>query len=232
MIERRPYNQLGAGHYGWLNTHYHFSFSEYYDPARLHWGKLRVWNDDNIAPKSGFPTHPHADMEIITYVYQGAISHEDSMGNKGRTEAGDVQIMSAGQGVTHSEYNLEAETTLLFQIWLLPDRHGSQATWGSKVFPKAQREGQFSILASGYEKDSQALKIQTSGRVLAVSLLAGQTLSQPLQADRYYYLVAAKGRYTVNGQQIEAHDGVAIKQETRLTLNALEECEIVMVETE
>ncbi len=129
MIEIRPYSTLGAANHGWLNAHHHFSFAEYHDPARMNWGRLRVWNDDVIAPQSGFPTHPHRDMEIITYVRKGAITHEDSLGNRGRTVAGDVQVMSAGTGIAHSEYNLEDESTEIFQIWIYPDRSGLPPTW-------------------------------------------------------------------------------------------------------
>ena len=124
MIELRPFTTLGAANHGWLDAHHHFSFAEYHEPARMGWGALRVWNDDTIAPGTGFPTHPHRDMEIVTYVRTGAITHRDSLGNEGRTEAGDVQVMSAGTGIRHSEYNLEDVDTTLFQIWIMPDRDG------------------------------------------------------------------------------------------------------------
>ncbi|HAL06071.1 MAG TPA: hypothetical protein DCP26_01770, partial [Brevundimonas sp.] len=120
MIDVRPFNTLGGANHGWLNAKHHFSFANHYDPKRMGWGRLRVWNDDEIAAQSGFPPHPHADMEIITYVRQGAITHEDSLGNRGRTVAGDVQVMSAGSGIVHSEYNLEDEETRIFQIWIHP----------------------------------------------------------------------------------------------------------------
>ncbi|HKS90185.1 MAG TPA: pirin family protein, partial [Stellaceae bacterium] len=115
MIELRPFSRLGGEKLDWLDTRHHFSFAHYHDPARMNWGALRVWNDDAIAAGTGFPPHPHADMEIITYVRDGAISHEDSLGNKGRTVAGDVQVMSAGTGIRHAEYNREDETTRIFQ---------------------------------------------------------------------------------------------------------------------
>ena len=127
-----------------------FSFANYFDPKRVEWGALRVWNDDEIAPNTGFPPHPHADMEIITYVREGAITHQDSMGNKGRTEAGDVQVMSAGSGIRHSEYNLESEPTRIFQIWIHPTKTGGQPAWGAKPFPKADRSSRFVTLASGF----------------------------------------------------------------------------------
>ena len=128
MIERRPFENLGGARYDWLKTKHHFSFADYFDPQRMGWGALRVWNDDEIATGTGFPPHPHADMEIITYVRQGAITHQDSLGNKGRTEAGDVQVMSAGTGIRHSEHNFEPETTTLFQIWIQPSFSQSYRT--------------------------------------------------------------------------------------------------------
>ena len=149
MIERRAFNTLGAANHGWLDARHHFSFAGYNDPSRVHWGALRVWNDDIIAPKSGFPPHPHADMEIITFVREGAITHEDSLGNKGRTTAGDVQVMSAGTGVRHSEYNLEDEATKIFQIWIIPTERGGPPSWGARPFPKADRSRRFVTLASG-----------------------------------------------------------------------------------
>ena len=146
---------MGGANHGWLKAKHHFSFANYYDPTRMGWGALRVWNDDEIAAKSGFPPHPHADMEIITYVREGAITHQDSMGNTGRTEAGDVQVMSAGSGVRHSEYNLEDATTRIFQIWIEPTEHGGKPSWGAKPFPKADRSGRFVTLASGMAGDDR-----------------------------------------------------------------------------
>ena len=135
MIERRSFDSLGGADHGWLKAKHHFSFAGYNDPRRMGWGSLRVWNDDEIAPKSGFPPHPHSDMEIITYVRTGAITHEDSMGNKGRTPAGDVQVMSAGTGVRHAEFNLEDELTTLFQIWIETDKPGAKPSWGQQDQP-------------------------------------------------------------------------------------------------
>src|SRR6186713_3587826 len=149
MIELRPFAKLGGADHGWLKARHHFSFADYYDPNNMSHGSLRVWNDDEIAPNSGFPAHPHAHMEIITYVREGAITHQDSLGNEGRTEAGDVQVMSAGSGVRHSEYNLEPGTTRIFQIWILPDRAGGAPAWSTKPFPKGDRSGHFVVLASG-----------------------------------------------------------------------------------
>ena len=161
MIDKRPYNQLGGANHGWLNAKHHFSFASYYDPAKMGWGSLRVWNDDEIKSQTGFPPHPHNDMEIITYVREGAITHQDSLGNKGRTEAGDVQVMSAGTGIRHSEYNLESDTTKIFQIWVEPSVRGEPPAWGAKPFPKGDRAGKFVTLASGFKGDEDALLIRT-----------------------------------------------------------------------
>ncbi len=149
MIELRPFAKLGGADHGWLKAKHHFSFASHYDPNNMGHGALRVWNDDEIAPNTGFPAHPHANMEIITYVREGAITHQDSLGNEGRTEAGDVQVMSAGSGVRHSEYNLEPTKTRIFQIWIEPTARGGQPTWGSKPFPKADRTGKLVTIASG-----------------------------------------------------------------------------------
>src|SRR5438067_5386156 len=152
MIELRAFNTLGGADHGWLNAKHHFSFADYYDPARTNWGKLRVWNDDTIASKTGFPPHSHKDMEIITYVREGAITHKDNLGNEGRTEAGDVQVMHAGTGIVHAEYNLEHEPTRLFQIWITPDRTGVKPGWGTRRFPR-RGEG-LAVVASGREQDA------------------------------------------------------------------------------
>ncbi len=230
MIERRPFRELGGADHGWLNTKHHFSFADYHDPARVHWGNLRVWNDDEIAPGSGFPPHPHSAMEIITYVRDGAITHRDSMGNEGRTEAGDVQVMSAGTGLRHSEFNLEPDTTRIFQIWILPTRNGGAPAWGTKPFPKGARSGRFVALASGRSEDEDALPIRADARVLGATLKAGETAEYPLPAGRYAYLVPAKGTVEVNGVRIEARDGAAIADVEHLGVKALEDAEIILVD--
>jgi redox-sensitive bicupin YhaK (pirin superfamily) len=230
MIELRPFASLGAADHGWLDAHHHFSFAEYYDPARTSWGSLRVWNDDTIAPKSGFPPHPHRDMEIITYVRKGAISHRDSLGNEGRTAAGDVQVMSAGSGIQHAEYNLEDEETTLFQIWVLPDERGGQPSWGAQPFPKGDRAGKFVTLASGMEGDEGALPIRSQARVLGATLQAGDSVTYELPPDRHAYLVPAIGRVRVGDVEAQARDGVAVTGVDAITLTALEDSEIVLVD--
>ena len=230
MIDVRPFNTLGHADHGWLNARHHFSFANYHDPKRVQWGALRVWNDDEISADSGFPPHPHADMEIITYVREGAITHQDSLGNKGRTKAGDVQVMSAGTGVRHSEYNLEPETTKIFQIWILPREKGGAPAWGSKPFPKGDRSGRFVVLASGLPGDDDALPIRTDARVLGATLKAGETIEYTLGNARHGYLVPATGAVEINGVRLNARDGAAIAEIEAVTVTALEDSEIVLVD--
>ena len=231
MIELRPFSSLGGANHGWLNAKHHFSFASYYDPARMSHGALRVWNDDEIAPNTGFPAHPHSDMEIITYVREGAITHQDSLGNKGRTESGDVQVMSAGSGIRHAEYNLEPVKTTLFQIWIEPTQQGGQPCWGAKPFPKSNRSGKFVALASGFKDDADALPIRAEARVLGTTLKAGESVDVALNDNHKGYLVPATGAVEINGVRANARDGVAISNEPNLRITALEDSELVLVET-
>jgi len=232
MIELRRFEDLGHADHGWLNARHHFSFADYHDPKRVHWGALRVWNDDEIAPQSGFPPHPHANMEIVTYVREGAITHRDSMGNEGRTAAGDVQVMSAGTGVRHAEYNLEPRTTKLFQIWIVPEKAGGQPAWGTKPFPKEDRSGHFVTLASGFAEDAEALPIRSKARVVGATLKAGETAEYKLGAARHGYLVPATGAVELNGVRINARDGAAIADVEVLNIEALEDSEVVLVDAQ
>ena len=201
MIERRPFESLGGANHGWLNAKHHFSFANYYDPKRMSWGNLRVWNDDEIAAGTGFPPHPHADMEIITYVREGAITHED-----------------------------EPDLTRIFQIWIEPTRRGDAPSWGTKPFPKGERSGQFVVLASGFDGDKDALPIRTDARIVAATLKAGDSADYPLGVARRAYLVPAKGELEVNGVRLNARDGAAIAQEDVVTVKALSDAEIVLVD--
>jgi redox-sensitive bicupin YhaK (pirin superfamily) len=230
MIERRPFGALGGADHGWLKAKHHFSFARYYDPERLGHGALRVWNDDEIAANTGFPPHPHADMEIITYVRQGAITHEDSLGHKGRTEAGDVQVMSAGSGIHHAEFNRETVPTKIFQIWIEPEARGGEPSWGAKPFPKSDRSGRFVPLASGFAGDDDALPIRAPARVLGATLKAGDVAEYELGPKRHGYLVPAQGSVEVNGVQILTRDGAAISNEQVVKIKALEDSEIVLVD--
>jgi hypothetical protein len=231
MIERRPFETLGGADHGWLKAKHHFSFASYNDPGRMGWGALRVWNDDTIAPQTGFPPHPHADMEIITYVREGAITHRDSLGNEGRTEAGDVQVMSAGSGITHSEYNVEPDVTRIFQIWIIPDESGKPPSWGARPFPKGERSGRFVVLASGFKEDTDALPLRTDARVLGATLKAGESAEYTLPPGRRAYLVPATGKVDINGVELDARDGAAIRDEATLRIAAIEDAELVLVDT-
>jgi quercetin 2,3-dioxygenase len=230
MIELRPFNSLGRFRNSWLNARHHFSFSNYRDPARDNWGTIRVWNDDEIEPGQGFTPHSHNDMEIITYVREGAITHRDSLGNEGRTVAGDVQVMSAGTGITHAEMNLEDTRTKLFQIWITPETTGTPPSWGAAKFPASGREGQLAVLASGFEGDGDALPIRQKARVLGASLKAGQSIRFDTQAGRHIYLVSAAGVVTVNDHELYERDAAAIKDEGTLTISAVVDAQIVLVD--
>ena len=231
MIEVRPFAGLGRFQNEWLNARHHFSFGHYHDPARMGAGHLRVWNDDEIAPGTGFDPHPHKEMEIITYVRQGAITHRDNLGNEGRTEAGDIQVMHAGTGIVHAEHNQESVTTRLFQIWILPDRHGVTPGWGTRQFPRSS-DGGLQMLASGRRQDADAgaLPLYADAALLAGTLAAGQTVRVPMGRGRVGYLVAATGSVTVNGTPVGTRDGAEIRDEDEVTIRANEPTELVMMD--
>ena len=231
MIEIRPFAGLGHADHGWLNAVHHFSFANYHDPARMGWGRIRVWNDDTIAAQSGFPPHPHRDMEIITFVRSGAITHQDSLGNKGRTGAGDVQVMSAGSGITHAEFNLEPEPTTLFQIWIETDRQGDAPRWGQREFPRGTRAGKWEVVASDAPEADDALLIRADARVLAATVQAGATIELSLDPQRHQYLVATGGAIEVNGTPAAPRDGVAITGVENLVVTALADTELVLVDS-
>ncbi|MEE8189065.1 MAG: pirin family protein [Kiloniellales bacterium] len=230
MIEVRRFDALGRFDNDWLSARYHFSFAGYHDPTRSGVGPLLVWNDDTIQPGRGFDLHGHRDMEIVTYVRSGAISHEDHLGNRGRTEAGDVQVMSAGTGIRHAEFNLEPEITQIFQIWIETAEQGLAPRWEQRRFPKAEREGVLTPLASGRAGDEGALKIYQDAAILGATLNEGQSVTHRLDAGRRAYLVPARGSIEVNGTRVEARDGVTITDETEITIGALEDSEILLAD--
>ncbi len=229
MIDIRPFASLGAFRNDWLNARHHFSFGSYHDPDRAGFGRLLVWNDDEIAPDAGFEPHPHREMEIVTFVRDGAITHRDNLGNEGRTKAGDVQVMHAGTGIVHAEYNREPTPTRLFQIWIRPDRHGAAPGWAARQFPRG--EG-LQVLASGRTADagSDALALNADAAVLAGTLRPGETVRLALDPGRAAYLVPATGRVSVNGRSLAARDGAAIRDERELTITVTEEAELVVVD--
>lgn len=231
MFQVRSSPTLDGGNFGWLKAKHHFAVSPTGNPANGPLGALVVWNDDEIAPGTGFGLHGHADMEIISYVRDGAVSHRDSIGNVGRTEAGDVQVMSAGTGIRHSERNLGTEPLRLFQIWLLPRTGGGQPRWDTRRFPKADRANQFVVLASGLPDDSDALPIRADARVLGATLLAGARIDYGLGAFRHAYLAPARGTVEVNGRRVTVGDGIAILDESDLSIVAKEDSEVILVAT-
>jgi len=231
MIDIVTHEDIGSFRNGWLDAHHHFSFAGYHDPKRMGLGALRVWNDDTIQPHQGFEPHPHRDMEIITFVRKGAITHEDSLGNKGRTEAGDVQVMSAGTGIVHSEMNLEDEPTELFQIWIHTDAKGHEPRWDSGEFPKNPVTGTLPVLASGRAGDTGALMIHADAAVLGGRIAAGGTITHVIEPGRAAYLVPSEGTVVVNGVDVPTRAGVTITDETSITISVANgEAEVVMVD--
>lgn len=225
-----PYASLGHANHGWLDARHHFSFANYYNPERMGFGALRVVNDDMIAAGRGFGTHPHDNMEIITYVRQGAISHKDSMGNAGRTGAGDVQVMSAGTGVAHSEHNLENEDTRLYQIWIIPNKRGVAPRWEAREFPKAPVTDTLSVLASGEAKhaNSGALAIHADATIYGGKLNAGKTVTQTLSHGAY--VLASVGELVVNGAVMKQGDGAEITGTSSLTITANTDAEVLVID--
>lgn len=235
MIDLRPFESLGRFDNDWLAARYHFSFANYHDPARGGVGPLLVWNDDTIQPQTGFDLHGHRDMEIITYVRKGAISHRDHLGNEGRTEAGDVQVMSAGKGIMHAEFNLEGEPTQLYQIWIRPEVAGVAPRWEARRFPKAERAGELVALASGRVGDEGALPIHADAAVLGATLKQGQSVEHKLGVARQAYLVAALGTVTVmdsDGDSVTlgTRDGAVLRNVQSITVTAEEDAEVVVAD--
>jgi redox-sensitive bicupin YhaK (pirin superfamily) len=230
MIEHRPFAALAGTEGGWLTAKMHFAFAGMGRPEHRPLGSLRVLNDDEFAPYSGFPLHPHQNVEIVTYVRDGAITHEDSLGHQGRTTAGDVQIMSAGTGIRHSEFNAESTTTRLFQIWLEPRTQGGEPRWNSRRFPRADRGGRLVTLASGDTADTDALFINADARVLGATMQAGETIVQNLAEGRRIYLVSTTGQVDLNGLRLAPRDGAAITEESKLIISAIDKTEVVVIE--
>jgi redox-sensitive bicupin YhaK (pirin superfamily) len=231
MLQLRSKETLDHGDRGWLKARHHFIVSAGGNPANGPLGSLVVWNDDEIAPGTGFGRHSHADMEIVTYVRQGAVTHEDSAGNVGRTVAGNIQVISAGTGISHSEHNRDEDPLRLFQIWLRPRHRGGKPRWDSREFPKADRAGRLVELASGNPTHADALLIRADARVLGATLLAGTTLTHAAARFRHTYLAPAQGVILVNGQRVAVGDGIAAIDESELTITAEENAEIILVET-
>ncbi|MFC1549976.1 pirin family protein [Candidatus Neomarinimicrobiota bacterium] len=231
MIKIIPFESLGNQNHGWLNARHHFSFSSYYDPERLGYPPLIVWNDDTIKAGTGFPFHPHQNMEIITYIRTGAITHRDNLGNKGRTLAGNIQVMSAGSGIIHSEYNLEKVDTTLFQIWIETAVPNIKPRWDTKPFP-ANATTTFSLLASGRKADVQndKLQIYQDAALYAGAFNKGEKVSYNIDIDRHLYLVPSSGKLKINGTDVNERDGVYIFNEEQIVVDSISDSEIVFVD--
>jgi hypothetical protein len=231
MLQVRSSPTLDGGDFGWLKARHHFSVTRDGNPANGPLGALVVWNDDEIAPGTGFDLHGHADIEIVSYVREGTVTHRDSLGNVGRTSAGDVQAISAGTGIRHSEHNLGAEPLRLFQIWLRPRVKGGTPEWDTRRFPKADRANQWVVLASGLPGGGDALPLRTDARVLGATLLAGARIEHELRGLRHAYVAPARGVVEVNGRRLAVGDGIAATDERRLAMVAQEDSELILVET-
>jgi redox-sensitive bicupin YhaK (pirin superfamily) len=230
MLQVRPSPTLDGGDFGWLKARHHFAVTRDGNPANGPLGALIVWNDDEIAPGTGFGPHGHADMEIVSYVREGTVTHRDSLGNTGHTSAGEVQAISAGTGIRHSEHNFGAEPLRLFQIWLRPRVKGATPQWDTRRFPKVDRANRLVVLASGLPGDGDALPIRADARVLGATLLAGARIEHELGGLRHAYIAPARGVVQVNGHRIAVGDGIAATDEHRLTMVAQEDSELIVVE--
>lgn len=231
MHAHRRWESLDAADIGWLRARYHFQVRASGNAAHQAIGSLVVWNDDEIAVGGGFPLHAHRDIEILTYVRQGVLGHRDTLGSEGTVHAGAVQVMSAGTGIRHAEFNQGEVPLRLFQIWLQPRTTGGEPRWATRPFPLHDRRGRFAVLASGFDEDRGALPMRANARLLGAVLQAGESLRHPLEPSRSAYLVVASGRIELDGEPIGPLDGVAITNVAAMEIMALDNAELVMVET-
>jgi quercetin 2,3-dioxygenase len=228
MITLRPSNERGGGNYGWLNTRHTFSFDQYYDPDFLGFRSLRVINEDVVAPNGGFPTHPHRDMEIITYVLDGALEHRDSLGTGSVIRPGDGQRMSAGRGIRHSEANPSTTNPVhLLQIWITPDRSGYEPSYEQKAFPEEEKQGKLRLIASPDGADG-SVTIHQDARLYVTLLSPGQEVTHQLDAGRYAWLQVAKGAVELNGKLLQQGDGAAVEDEEKLLIKATQDAEVLL----
>jgi quercetin 2,3-dioxygenase len=230
MIERRPFDELPNEDFGRLKTRRHFSTGTRDDPSRGGWGCVRVWNDEEIAPNAGFALQADANIEVITYVREGAITHRDTLGNEGRIEAGNVQVVSAGSGIRHAECNLEHVPAQIFRIWITPTSSDGSPAWGAQPCPTADHPGCFVAIASGIESDCDALPIRASARVLHAKLKVAESIEYMFHEPRLAYLVPSTGAVEINGVKIHARDGAAIKDVDMVTITAIEDADVIMVD--
>lgn len=228
MISIRKNQERGHVNHGWLNTYFTFSFADYYDPKHVQFRTLRVLNDDRIAEGAGFPEHPHRDMEIITYVLEGALAHRDSMGNGSVIRPGDVQYMSAGTGVTHSEFNAsKSEPAHLLQIWMLPEKKGLKPIYGQKNFAESEKRGKLRLVASPDGRDG-SVTVRQDNELYATVLGKGESVRHELKPDRHAYVQVARGNVKLNGKELQEGDGAAISEEKAVELTGVKDAEVLL----
>jgi len=228
MMKIRRSHERGHADHGWLDTRFTFSFADYFDPEHVQFRTLRVMNDDRVAGGGGFPTHPHRDMEIVTYVLEGALEHRDSMGNGSIIKPGDVQYMSAGSGVTHSEFNAsETEPVHLYQIWMFPEKKGLKPQYDQKNFSAAEKRGKLRLVASPDGRDG-SVKIRQDNDLYVTVLGSGESVKHHLESDRHAYVQVARGSVKLNGEKLEAGDGVALSEEASIELTGVNDAEVLL----
>lgn len=228
MLTLRKHNERGHANHGWLDSHHTFSFANYHDPAHMHFRKLRVINDDRVVPGAGFATHPHQDMEIISYVVDGAIEHKDNMGNVSVLRKGEVQRMSAGTGVTHSEYNhSDSELLRFLQIWVLPAQKGLTPEYEQNNYLDRLKPNEFCLLVSADGRDD-SVRIHQDLKLYTVHMTQGGMLNHAIPAGRYAWLQLVKGEVAVNGQAMQAGDGLAVRDEGSLKIMSQQASELLM----
>ncbi len=233
MIQHFPYQQLGKADHTWLKANHHFSFGQYYNPRRMGFGTLRVINDDWVAPGTGFEPHPHRNMEIISFIRSGAITHQDSVGNKGVIPAGEVQVMSAGSGIVHSEYNQSDEPLTLYQIWIEPNQTDVEPRWDSRQFPNENNLAELPLLVSGYEQDKdKALFIHQQARIYGGNIKTNTKIN--VSVEHQAYVLASKGEvHLFDGKHritMQAGDGAQVTEINSLTIEANKDAEVIVID--
>jgi redox-sensitive bicupin YhaK (pirin superfamily) len=228
MIRVRKSSERGHFDHGWLDTYHTFSFSRYYDPRHMGFRALRVINEDRVQPAQGFGTHPHEDMEIVTYVLSGALGHKDSLGTGSAIRPGELQRMTAGTGITHSEFNpSQTEPVHLYQIWLLPEREGLEPSYEQRAFPEKERHNRLHLVASPDGRDG-SLTIRQDARLYLATLDKGHEVSKDIPAGRHAWLQVLRGNVSLNGQAISAGDGAAVSEESALAIRAESPSEVLL----
>jgi quercetin 2,3-dioxygenase len=228
MVQVRRSSERGHAQRGWLDSYHTFSFADYYDPRHMGFRSLRVINEDWIEPGRGFGEHPHNDMEIITYVVEGALAHRDSTGTEEVIRPGEVQRMTAGSGITHSEYNDSGtERVHLLQIWILPERKGLRPGYEQRAFPDEEKRGKLRLVAARDGRDG-SVTVQQDVSLLAALLEPGQSVTHPLQPSRHAWVQVVRGAVTLNGQTLDAGDGAAVSEEETLEISGREPAEVLL----